>query len=86
MVCNQKIPQMINLMVCVLIPSEIYVGLEKTVQYIHESTKSLKVCVILFDSPTVSYISSRSCPVEFSVTVNIITTPDSAGSKVQMVL
>ena len=79
MVCNQKIPQMINLMVCVLIASEIYVGLERTVNSVQEAAKSVQVCVFLFNRPTDTYITRRSCPVEFSFSVGIDSSPDTAG-------
>ena len=80
MVCNQKIPQVINLMVCVLIPSEIYLGLEKTVQNIQENTRSVsQVCVFLFNRATDTSITRRSCPVEFSFMVGVIFSSATAG-------
>ena len=70
---------MINLMVCVLIPSEIYVGLEKTVDSVQETANSVQVCVFLFNCPTDTYITSRHCPVEFRFSVEIDSSPDTAG-------
>lgn len=65
-----------------VIPPEIYVGLERTVQSVQESTKSVQVCVILSDYANVSSVSRRSCPVEFSVTVGVNANEGSAGSNV----
>ena len=71
---------MISSMVCVLIPSEIYVGLQNTVQEIQENTRSVpKVCVFLFNRATDTSITRRRCPVEFSFKVGLLSSADSAG-------
>ena len=71
---------MINLMVCVLIPSEIYVGLEKTVQNIQENARSVsQVCVFLFNRATDTSITNRHCPVEFRFRVGVESSPGTAG-------
>ena len=66
-------------MVCVLIPSEIYLGLEKRDRNVRENGKSVQVCVFLFNRATDGYITRRSCPVEYRFTVGIESSPGTAG-------